>query len=229
MPEDETTEEATETIEMTETTVETTETTETTIPQAPAPLTEDERMAIAREYVAKNPDEFSHYFTPAPSVGGKEPEDPVAAIKDEWGNVDPGKLAAYIEAKQKENANQILQGVGQMLNPVMESFATNQALSTLPEAARPYAQEIALKLKSPLYTLVADETSREIVSNAALGMALKAGKIELPEPSEPIGGGNRAGVLNDAQRANLESYAKIAGRMPSQKEVEELRASGRLG
>lgn len=212
-----------------ETTTNAEETTVTTVVE-PRPLTDDEKLALAREYVQKNPEEFTHYFqAPAPAPTPQPADDPLKAITDEWGAVDAAKLQAFLADRDAKNTEKITSAMTAMLAPVMQGFASTQALAALPEAARPYAEEIAKDLKVPLYSLVADEQSRRIVSDAALGRALQAGKIQLPEAGEPVGGASRGSVYTESQRNALADYARISGKTPSAKEAEELLRSGALG
>lgn len=202
-------------------------------PPAPVPLTEAEKLEIAREYVQNKPEEFSHYYTtPTPKL--EQPTlpiaptpDPVAQITDEFGNVDGAKLAAFLADRDKKNSETLMQSMTGLLAPVMQGFATQTAIQGLPEAAVPFAQQIAADLGVPLYQAANDPKTMDFVRSAAIGKAYQAGKltVTMPEGAEPVGGGSRTS-FTDSQMEGLRAYSKIIGRQPTAKEAEELRKDG---
>ena len=204
---------------------------------APVEMTDAEKLELARRYVQENPDEFSHYFTPAPAPEKpvkKEtasPTDHFSDITDEYGAVDPGKLSRAQKAASDELTQNLMNGMTNLLAPVMQGFATQQAIQGLPEEAVPYAQKLAQKLGVPLYEAAGNPETMDVIRNAAIGEAYKAGKlkVEMPEGGEPVGGASRAGVLTATQRENLAHYVRVRGEALPAKEVEALRASGALG
>lgn len=205
-------------------------------PAKPEPLTDEQRLEIARDVAQKNPDALSHYFTPpphphdAPKPKSDEPKNVLEAITNSYGDIDPDKLLKFMEDRDSKTAQTVLQGVTGLLAPVMQSFATQNAVKGLPEEAVPYAEEIATKLGVPLYQAAQDRETMDFVRSAAIGKAYQAGKlkVELPESGEPVGGGSN-GTFNTTEAQRLAEYAKITGSTPTRKEAEELRKAGLLG
>lgn len=208
--------------------------TETTTTVVERQLTDDDELEIARKVAQKNPEALSHYFQPAPKpdveTRAVEPTDHFADITDDLGYVDPKKLAAAQKAQAAETQTAILRGVQNMMTPLMQGFAAQQATSGMPEEVRPYAQAIADELGVSLYQAAQDPKVMKIVRNAAYGEAWHAGKLKVPavEEAEPVGGASRT-TFTDAQRMALADYVRIKGGPVTSKEAEDLRKSGVLG
>lgn len=196
-------------------------------------LTQEDRLAIARQIAESNPEALAPYLPKQaePEVRVKpEPVDHFSDITDDLGYVDPKKLAMAQKAQAAEMQSKILEGVQSMMTPLMQGFAAQQASAGLPEEVRPFAESIANELGVSLYQAAQDPNVMKIVRNAAFGAAFQAGKLKMPEveSAEPVGGASRS-TFTEVQRMNLADYVRIKGGPVTSKEAEDLRKSGALG